>query len=217
MPVGPGDAQRRHEMRAPPFGRLGAFFHQLGLDFVHREPEILVRAGPARGMNSRLAAERIDRQAGIVGEGGQAGGLGRGLRLDPRVGAEAGAGFLGLRELELARRHRVDAERREQVAHLGELARIVRGDDQAAGDEAVCKGPSWPGYVPAISLRGQIVPKRDARHKAGHDGVRARFQLTSPPSFAGRPACRCPCAPARARRGTAPRRTASSRPSPGFR
>ena len=45
-------------------------------------------------MNARRAIERVDRKAGIVGKGRQAGCLCRGFRLDARVLAERRAGFL---------------------------------------------------------------------------------------------------------------------------
>ena len=112
-------------------GVLRAALDQQRLDFVHGEAEILVRSGPARRMNAGLAAERIDHQTGIVGEGGAAGRLRRGHRLDARIVGEGLAGFLRLGETELAGRLRGDAVGREQLAHFGELAGIVRGDDDA--------------------------------------------------------------------------------------
>ena len=83
-------------------------------------------------MNAGLAAERIDHQAGIVGEGSLAGRARRGHRLDARIRGESLAGFLGLAQPEFAGRLRFDAERRQQLAHFGQLAGIMRGDHHRA-------------------------------------------------------------------------------------
>ena len=87
-------------------------------------------------MNAGIAAERIDHQTGVVGKGRLAGGLGRGHRLDARIGGKSFAGFLRLGKPKFAGRLRFDAERREQLAHFGQLAGIVRGDDDRAGEFA---------------------------------------------------------------------------------
>ena len=57
-------------MRAALCGRLGAALDQQRLDLFHGAAEILVRPGPARGMDAGRAAERVDHESGIVGEGG---------------------------------------------------------------------------------------------------------------------------------------------------
>src|SRR5581483_12289446 len=44
------------------------------------------------------------------------------------------AGLFGLGQVQLGRRHRLDAVAREQLAHLGKLALVVGGDDEASGD-----------------------------------------------------------------------------------
>src|ERR1700722_3578151 len=137
MAVGPRHAQRRDEMRLAPFRRFRAAFVELDLDGLHGAAEILFRPGPARRIDSRRAVERIDHQAGIVGEGGQAGRSRRGLRLDARVVAKAHAGLVRFYEIEFTRRYGVDAVRRKQFAHLGELAGIMRRDHETAGDAAM--------------------------------------------------------------------------------
>jgi hypothetical protein len=81
--------------------------------------------------------EGIDREAGIVGKGGQLCRFGGGDRLDPGIGMEAVAGLLGLFKAKLAGRARFDAMRRQQFAHFGELPGIVGGDHELAGDSAV--------------------------------------------------------------------------------
>ena len=123
-------------MRAALLGRLGAALDQQRLDFVHGEAKILVGPRPARRVNAGLAAERIDHQTGIVGESRLAGGFRRGHRLDARIGGKCLSGFLRLGEPKLAGRLRGDAERRQQLAHFGQLAGIVRGDDDRAGELA---------------------------------------------------------------------------------
>ena len=132
--------------------RLRAAFVQLDLDGLHGAAEILFRPGPARRMDSRRAVERIDHQAGIVGEGGQAGRKRCGLGLDARVVAKAHAGLVRFLQVEFTRRYGVDTVRRKQFAHLGELAGIMRRDHETPGDAAMlvhitaifCKSTSLP-------------------------------------------------------------------------
>ena len=103
-------------------------------------------------MDPRRAVQRIDHQAGIVGEGGQSGCNRRGLCLDLRVVAKAHAVFVRFRQIEFTRRYGVDAVRRKQFAHLGELAGIMGRDHETAGDVAMlahitaifCKSTSLP-------------------------------------------------------------------------
>src|SRR5258708_32423279 len=82
----------------------GASLLQQAFDPRHRDGEILVRAGPARGEDSGRAVERIDGQSGIVGERRKLCGLGRRYRLDLRVGAKAVSDPPWLPEAELAGR-----------------------------------------------------------------------------------------------------------------
>src|SRR5665213_607895 len=85
-------------------------------------------------MNAGVAAERIDHQTGVVGKGRLAGGFGGGHRFDARIGGESFSGFLGLGKPKFAGRLRLNAEGREQFAHFSQLAGIVRGDDDRAGE-----------------------------------------------------------------------------------
>src|SRR6185437_16643839 len=121
-------------MRAALLGCLGAALDQQRLDFVHGEAKIFVWPGPARRMNAGIAAKRIDHQTGVVGESRLAGDLGSGNRLDARIGGKSLSGFIRLGEPKLAGRLHGDAERRQQFAHFGQLARIVRGNDDSAGE-----------------------------------------------------------------------------------
>ena len=63
VPVRPGETQSRDEMRAALIGRYCAAFDQQRLDAIHRKAKVLVRSGPARRMNARLAIEGLDHQA----------------------------------------------------------------------------------------------------------------------------------------------------------
>src|SRR5205807_1497584 len=54
-----------------------------------------------------------------------------------RVVAEARAGLRRLRQTKLGRRHGLDSVGRKQFAHFPKLARIMRGDDEAARDRPV--------------------------------------------------------------------------------
>ena len=94
-------------------------------------PKSLAAPRPARRMDAWLAAKRLDLKPGIVGERRQARGSRRGVRLQSGILDEALAGLLRLRQPELARRHRLDAEWREQIGDLAHLAFIVAGDDEA--------------------------------------------------------------------------------------
>ena len=88
MTVGPGDAQRRDEMRLALVRRRRAALLQQAFDPRHRRGEILGRASPARRIDSGRAVERIDHEAGIVGKGRKLRGLRRGDRLDRGIGAK---------------------------------------------------------------------------------------------------------------------------------
>ena len=55
------------------------------------------------------------------------------MGLDGGVLGEHVAGLGGHGQAELAGRHRLDAERRQQLPHLAQLAGIVGGDDDLAG------------------------------------------------------------------------------------
>jgi hypothetical protein len=67
MAVGPGDAQRRDEMRARCSG-VARRVPAAGVRSASSRGEILVLAGPARRIDAGRAVERVDHQSGIVGE-----------------------------------------------------------------------------------------------------------------------------------------------------
>src|SRR5208282_1163154 len=87
--------------------------------------------------NARRAVECIDREAGIVGKSGQAGCNRCGLGLDACIVAKAHAVLVRFRQIEFTRRYGVDAVRRKQFTHLGELAGIMGRDHETAGDAAM--------------------------------------------------------------------------------
>ena len=62
------------------------------------------------------------------------------MRLDGGVLGEHVAGLVGHGQAELAGRHRLDPERRQQLLHLAQLAGIVGGDHDLAGQRAVHAG-----------------------------------------------------------------------------
>jgi len=86
-------------MRLAPFRRERVALAQHALDLLHREAEVLGRAGPARRIDARRAVERIDHQSRIVGERRKARGLRGGLRLEAGIGREGGSGLLRLNRL----------------------------------------------------------------------------------------------------------------------
>ena len=79
-------------------------------------------------MNTGLATERVDHQAGIIGECHHTAGLRRRGSFDARIRGEGLAGFFRFGKTEFARSLCGDAVRREQLPHFLQLARIVGGD-----------------------------------------------------------------------------------------
>src|SRR5690606_21048046 len=83
--IGKGEAEDGDEARLAPLRRNRAGLLQSVLDEAHGGSKILAGARPARRIDARIAIERIDGEAGIVGERRQAGGERRGERLDARI------------------------------------------------------------------------------------------------------------------------------------
>ena len=71
-------------------------------------------AGEARRQHARRAAEGVDAQPGVVGEGRQAGGAGGVAGLGDGVLDEAGVGLLGLAHVEGRLGQHLDAQRGEE-------------------------------------------------------------------------------------------------------
>ena len=99
--VRPGDAERTYEMRPAFVLRPCPAFAQLVLHHLHGAAKVPVGAGPARGMNTGRAAERVDGQPGIIGERRQARAQRSGACLEARVFKKSFSGLLGLREVKL--------------------------------------------------------------------------------------------------------------------
>src|SRR5690606_9768188 len=130
--VGPGHRQVAAK-EAAPVGRAA----QLLVDPLHGDEKVPSGPRPAGGIDARLAAEGGDLEAGIVGDGRQSGGRAGGARLQNRVLFEVQAGFLGLRQAEIAGRQHLQAIGRQQRRVLAVLAGVVGGQHQpVAGPEA---------------------------------------------------------------------------------
>ena len=137
---------------------VGAERLELVMDPLHRQVEVALAADlagaglgrtlrigqrPARGEDARPVAERLDAEAAVVGERRQAAEIGGGARLQIGIVDEGGADLVGLGQIELGRRDRLDAVGAEQFADLAHLAFVVAGDDQPAGSEL----PHRPGRL----------------------------------------------------------------------
>ena len=96
----------------------------------HGLVEILLGPGPAGRMDAGGPPQGVHGQTRIVGQGRQAGGIGRRPGLDQGIGLEAVAVFDRLGQAEFAGRGRGDPEGRQQIRDLAQLARVVGGDDQ---------------------------------------------------------------------------------------
>src|SRR4029077_19940508 len=79
--IGPGDAERAHELRLALAGRMRAALAQPLFHRLHGSLKVLVPTRPARRVDPRLPPERVDGESGIVGECRRAVGRCRGARL----------------------------------------------------------------------------------------------------------------------------------------
>ena len=90
-----------------------------------------VRAGVAPGPDAGAAVERVDLEAGIVGDRRQAGLSGAETGLDPGVRLERLAGLVRVvADPEVVEADELSPVELEQLAQLGQLVRRVRGDEQ---------------------------------------------------------------------------------------
>ena len=136
--VGPGEAEHGDEAgRARVSGVVRAGRLEAVLDALHGGGEILVRPGPARRIDAGIAAQRIDAEAGIVGERRQAGGDGRGDRLERGVVLEGRAGLLRL----------------GRPSAPAVTTSRPSGRDQRRRSRAACRDCGWrrPGVSPGFS------------------------------------------------------------------
>ncbi len=138
MIVGPGDAQRGDEMRLAPLRGVVA-----PRSCSRRSIRVIAAVkslfGPAQraekipGAPSSASTTSPESSA----KAGSCAALAAATALIRALAPKAVAGLVGLAEAELAGRYRLDAVRRQQFAHLGELAGIVGRDHELAGDSAV--------------------------------------------------------------------------------
>ena len=108
---------------------------------------------PAGGEDARPVAERLDAEAAVVGERGEAGEIRRRARLEVGIVDEGRADLVRLGQVQLGRGNRFDAIGAEQVANFANFAHIVTGDDQPPGLE-------FAGHLPvALSWAAKISPQ----------------------------------------------------------
>ena len=77
----------------------------------HGDAEILGRAGPAGGVNSRIAAQGIHPQAGIIGQRRMLAGIGGAAGFQFGIGDKGGSGLFGFGQSQIRRTERLDAMR----------------------------------------------------------------------------------------------------------
>ena len=128
---------------------------------------IALRIAEARrvvgGVDAGQAAEGIDAQSGVVGDGRQAGG-GRGMaRLRQRVLDEGAEGLGGLAHAQVGLPHQLEAQWRQERLQLGELAGIVGGEDELHGGIRVPFRPPAPDAAVRRVRRCPWPPGRAAR------------------------------------------------------
>ena len=102
MPVRPGQRQGADEIGAPVL-LCCAPVKKFTFDPRHGDSEILVRPGPAGGIDPRRPVKRHHTQARIVGQRGQPRGLRRGTGFQLCIFGKCLTGFLGLGQAKLAR------------------------------------------------------------------------------------------------------------------
>ena len=95
----------------------------------HGGGEVAVGSGPARGMHPRRAAEGVDAQARVIGDGDQATGVGGGPGLDQGVAGEGRLRLIRLGQAEIGRGDHLEAAG-EQGGQFPRLAAIVGGGHQ---------------------------------------------------------------------------------------
>ena len=113
---------------------------------------VAVHARIARAIHARLAVQRVDDQARIVGNGHKARLLNRGLGLDDGVLQKRRAVFLGIRKItQLAERHKAHLghDLAQNGLDLGELMGVARCHDDGRRrvegvDVNLLKCHSWP-------------------------------------------------------------------------
>jgi len=126
------ERQHADEGRPPRRGRSARL--EFSLDAGHGRAEVSRRAGPSGRIDARRAIERLDAKPGIVGKRHEPRAARGGSSLQDGVVAKGRPCLLGLIETERGGAERLDAEGAEQFFDLAQLAGVVGGDDEAAGE-----------------------------------------------------------------------------------
>src|SRR5436190_983858 len=134
MPVGPCEAECRHEMRSARRRRMCSSFAHFLFDQLHGAREVPVLAGPASGKDAGGSTERVNCKTGIVGKGSHAGGDRCADCLMAGISAKGRSALLRSGQVKLCRRNGFDPIRQKQLAHFRKLSRIVGGDHQRSGN-----------------------------------------------------------------------------------
>ena len=175
-----------------------------------------VHLGEPGRVNARPPAERVDRQAAVVGEGEARVALRVRRRLQAGVVAEGAARLLRLKavvgdRVEVARLHAVAERFGEHLGELGGLALVPRGDEQLHEKIEMGSGVAPAGGCSqGRACLGGATPDPVCARRFAHDGSRT----TTPPSTdprAGR-ASRASRGPGS--RDRSPARRSSGRPGP---
>jgi hypothetical protein len=148
--AGSGDRDDAHEARAARRGDAAQLFQK-----VRPAAGIVgARARVARGAHAWFAAERLNLQAGIVRQGGEARRFGQRDRFLGRVLAEGGAVLLHFeRDPEVVWKHNLCRQFSKQSAILALFAGVGRGDEQFGFGHPSGSFPEW--YNP-----NNILPRR---------------------------------------------------------
>jgi len=145
-----GQGRRAGEVGAAVFVRdVG----ELGEQKVQVRLVVAMAAGPAGGEDTGGAAQDVDAEAGVVGDGRKSGGAGQRVGLQERVLGEGDAGFLDVGDVGVGiRADEVMCETcvGEDRLQLGELSGVAGGEDQAGHAHQY----SGPGPATASGLRG---------------------------------------------------------------
>lgn len=134
---------RAGEVGAPVFvGDVG----ELGEEKIEVGLVVSVAAGPAGGEDAGGAAQDVDAETGVVGDGGQPGRLRQGVRLEQGVLREGHAGFLDVGNVRVGlRAHQLVAESRvgEDRPQFGDFPGVAGGEDQARHGDEVTRCRPW--------------------------------------------------------------------------
>ena len=109
---------------------LRVLLFQFAFDTRHRSGKVFALARPARGVDARRAGQRRHAQPRIIRQRRQAAGVGGGAGFQQRVAFEGEFGFFRLRQTQFARAFHIEAEGRNKLGDLAQLALVVRSQNQ---------------------------------------------------------------------------------------